>query len=204
MMKLKAWTGLVPVLVASAWALPASAHEGPIAKPDAVTQWNAITLNCVQGPTTAANRGGPAGLLDIALVQAAVHDAVQAIEGRYESYHYENAALRGAGSSEAAAASAAFEMLKALYEPTDDCLKNVVDPNVVYAGDAGLQAGVEAAAALKTLHRPTVVLPTDPFHGSMDAGKWRSSNGQAGVGTFLAITAPFAMTSPSQFRPSSP
>jgi hypothetical protein len=133
-----------------------------------------------------------------------VHDAVQAIEGRYDSYHYENAALRGAGSSEAAAASAAFEMLKALYEPTDDCLKNVVDPNVVYAGDAGLQAGVEAAAALKTLHRPTVVLPTDPFHGSMDAGKWRSSNGQAGVGTFLAITAPFAMTSPSQFRPSSP
>jgi hypothetical protein len=87
-------------------ALPAQA--------DVVTQWNARTMQCVQGGPTPANRGGPVGLLDIAIVQAAVHDAVQAIEGKYEAYHYTNSALLGAGSSQAAAANAAYRMLVGL------------------------------------------------------------------------------------------
>jgi hypothetical protein len=53
-----------------------------------------------------ANRGGPVGLLDIALVQAAVHEAVQAVQGRFEAYQYENPALFGVGSPDAAAAAA--------------------------------------------------------------------------------------------------
>ena len=201
-MKFRAWAGLAPMLIAGAWVSPVSADASSVAAPDAVTEWNAITVNCVQGGTTPANRLGPAGLLDIALVQAAVHDAVQAIEGRYESYHYENPSLQGMGSSSAAASAAAFDMLKSLYGADDACLSNVADPNVVYAGDQGLQAGAEAAAALKSLHRPTVVLPTDPFHGSNEPGQWRATT--PGVGTFLAITAPFAMESSNQFRPAAP
>ena len=46
---------------------------------DAVTYWNEVTVN-----TVATGRAGVPGLLDIALVQAAVHDAVQSIEGRFE------------------------------------------------------------------------------------------------------------------------
>src|SRR5688572_21893762 len=82
---------------------------------DVITDWNAITLNCVQGPTTPANRPGPAGLLDIALVQAAVHDAVQTVEGRFKAYQYENEARRGMGSQAAAAASAAHGVLVGMY-----------------------------------------------------------------------------------------
>ena len=48
------------------------------AQADPVTHWNGITVNAVT-----AGRGGPPGLLDIALVHLAVHDAVQAIEGRW-------------------------------------------------------------------------------------------------------------------------
>ena len=196
MTNVRRWSGLVPALMLTALS---TAHA------DAVTEWNAITLSCVQGSPTPANRAGPSGLLDIALVQAAVHDAVQAIEGRYESYEYENTALRGTGSPAAAAAAAAHTMLKGLYGADDPCLVNVSDPSVVYAGDVGLTAGAEAAATLLPLYRPAMVLPTDPFLGSTDIGQWRPTTGVTqGASTFMAVTAPFAMKSPSQFRPGPP
>ena len=189
-------SGIFLTLSLAAWA-PVHA--------DAVTDWNAITVGCVQGPTTPANRPGPAGLLDIALVHAAMHDAVQAIEGRFKAYHYENEAMRGAGSPAAAAAAAAHGVLAGMYGPGNACLANVTNPSVSYPGDAGLQAGAEAAAALLPLRRPTLTLPTDPFLGSDEIGQWRPTPGVTqGAGTFLAVTAPFAMSSPSQFRPSAP
>jgi hypothetical protein len=50
---------------------------------DAVTDWNAITME----PSRCTP--GPQGMLDVALVHIAVHDAIQAIEQRYEPYHFE-------------------------------------------------------------------------------------------------------------------
>ena len=44
---------------------------------NAVTVWNDIAAQAV-----GVGRAGPPGLLDLVLVQTAVHDAVQAIEGR--------------------------------------------------------------------------------------------------------------------------
>lgn len=174
----------------------------PTAHADVVTDWNAITVSCVQGGAYPAKRSGPAGLLDIALVQAAVHDAVQAIQRRFEPYAYENPARRGRGSPSAAAAAAAYGVLKGLY-PGAECLSNVADPAVTYAGDAGLLAGNEAAAALLPLYRPAVALPA--FYGSEEPGKWRPTTpGTSGQGTFLAVTAPFAMKRADQFRPAPP
>lgn len=175
------------------------------ASANVVTQWNAITMNCVQGPVTPANRGGPAGLLDIALVQASVHDAVQAIKGKFEAYEYEDASRRGRGSVEAAAASAAYATLAGLYGADDPCLANVVAPEHTYPGDEGVATGQAAAAAILPLYRPTMVLPTDPFIGGTDPGEWRPTPGVTqGAATFMAQTAPFAMKSPSQFRPAPP
>ena len=83
-------------------------------------------LICVQGQgAILPNRGGPPGLLDIAVAQAAVHDAVQAHQGRFESYHYDNPALRGIGSPEAAAAAAAYGILVGLYGAANPCLVGV-------------------------------------------------------------------------------
>ncbi|HEY6642158.1 vanadium-dependent haloperoxidase [Povalibacter sp.] len=189
-------TGMIATLSLGAWS---AAHA------DVVTEWNAVTMNCVQGPVTPANRTGPTGLLDIAIVQAAVHDAVQAIDGRYEPYHFEAPALRGSGSRAAAAASAAYGVLRGLYGADDPCLVNVVDPASTYAGDGGLLAGAQAAAALLPLYRPAFILPTDPFVGGTDPGEWRPTPGVTqGAATFMAETAPFAMKRPSQFRPAPP
>jgi hypothetical protein len=66
---------------------------------DAVTHWNAIAASAV---TT--GRAGPVGALDLALVQAAVNDAVQSIEGRFEPY---KVTIDGAAGSPSAAAAAA-------------------------------------------------------------------------------------------------
>ena len=102
-MKMTRLTRLTSLVVCGSlgWAAPVGA--------DAVTDWNAITLQTA----FAAGRPVPPPALDIALVQAAVHDAVQAIEGRFEPYHVK---IPGAsGSPEAAVAAAAHDMLVGLY-----------------------------------------------------------------------------------------
>jgi hypothetical protein len=196
---MKATSFIAGLLAASALG------TGAAARADVITHWNAITVNCVQGPQTPANRPGPGGLIDIALVQAAVHDAVQALQGRFESYEYENRKLRGQGSVDAAAASAAFHTLVGLYGADDACLAAVKNPAETYPGDAGLTAGADAAAAILPLYRPTFTLPTDPFLGGQSPGEWRPTPGVTqGASTFLAHTAPFAMYSPAQFRPQPP
>ena len=66
---------------------------------DAVTDWSEISV-----PVFQMGRPGAIGFVDSALVQAAVHDAVQAIEGQFEPYHVK---ISGASGSPAAAAAAA-------------------------------------------------------------------------------------------------
>jgi len=174
----------------------------PSAQADVVTDWNAIAQRCVLGGPTPPNRPGPPGLLDIALVQAAVHDAVQAIEGRFQAYHYSNAAMLGSGSPEAAVAAATFGVLAGRYGADNACLVGVPDPAVTYAGDAGLLAGDEAAKAMLPLYREAFTAPIDPFLGGDGPGEWRPQPGVAqGAFTFMAYTTPFVLNRPSQFRP---
>src|SRR5687767_7205206 len=74
---------------------------------DAVVDWNDIANRAITTAGTA--RPGPTGILDLATVHAAVHDAVQAIDGRFEPYHV---VIPGAsGNPAAAAAKAAHDVL---------------------------------------------------------------------------------------------
>src|SRR5687767_14664931 len=97
------------------------------ARADAVGDWNAIavqaTLNSCPVPTCVpaiSARPGPTGIIDIAMVQAAVYDAVQAIEKKYEPYY---ADIPGAtGSSVAATAKAAHDVLVSRFPWQTDAL----------------------------------------------------------------------------------
>jgi hypothetical protein len=81
----------------------------------------------------------------------------------------------------------------------------VSKPADTYGGDAGLQAGNEAAAALLPLYRATFTLPSDPFVGGTAPGEWRPTPGVTqGANTFMGVTAPFVLKDPSQFRPRPP
>jgi hypothetical protein len=178
---------------------------------DPVTHWNAFTVSTIGGPTA---RPGPPGLLDIALVQAAVHDAVQVIEGNYQPYHYADASRRGMGSTAAAVAAATRGVLVRIYSsltPQHEAIRASVnaayasylsDPaNSIAADDPGLEIGDDAAEALHTAHyRP--VHDVTPFFGNDGVGQWRSTSA---LGFHhLAISTPFTLNRVDQFRPQPP
>ena len=175
-----------------------------------VTDWNAVIVRYVSignpgaTPPVPPGRGGPPGLLDIALVHLAMHDAVQAIEGNFQPYHYSDRSKRGIGRPEAAAAAAAHRTLVLLYPvhtgALDTFYNNYLMTNGL-VGDPGLAVGEAAAISLHTNHyRAPVTLP--PFFGAVETGKWRSTTSM----TFLELTAtePFALKRSSQFRPPPP
>jgi hypothetical protein len=183
---------------------------GPVAA-DAVTDWNEITMTAV-----AAGRPGPVGSLDTALVQIAVHDAVQAIEKRFEPYHVE---VRGAkGSRSAAVAAAAHDVLVGMYPlqaaSLDATYYNYLANNGL-TGDPGLAVGQKVAVGILPLRRmPPDPLPA-PFMGGTDVGAWRPTDSFLGtppapapfspmVAPWMSTTDPFTLTSPKRFRADPP
>jgi hypothetical protein len=202
--------GTLITLIACVWlglASPAFA--------DVVTDWNAITLLFVQGgpgtpPNPPVGRAGPPALLDIALVQAAVHDAVQAIEGDYEPYAYRNKHAYGVGSPAAAVAAAARGVLVRLYPTQAGAINARYDAYLLangLVGDPGLAVGEAAAVELHTNHyRPEVA--ADPFFGSDGIGEWRPVPPALPTTPMafltLVYTDPFTLKSASQFRPAPP
>ena len=144
-MKLKLHTYAAIAIVAIVLAAPTSAS----ASTNAVTDWNAIA---VQATVTAA-RPGPTGVLDIAMVQAAVYDAVQAIEKRFEPYYVE---IKGAsGSPIAATAKAAHDVLvnrfPAQTAALDMAYQQYLFSNMIPDTDPGVAVGAKAAAGIIAL-----------------------------------------------------
>jgi hypothetical protein len=166
---------------------------------DAVTYWNEVALGAVT-----AGRPGPPGLFDIALVQSAVHDAVQTIEGRYEPYHYSDPLRYGLGSTHAAVAAAAHRTLVLLYpsqQPQLDATYQAFVATNALEEDPALATGDAAAAAIHGAHYRAEI-PMAPFFGREQVGQWRSSVPMAFP--YAAFLKPFTLNTPSQFRPAPP
>ena len=188
------------VCVCVGWAVSARA--------DAVTYWNEVTLEAV----TAGRPGGP-GFLDVALVQAAVHDAVQAIQRRFEPY---SAALQGSGSPDAAVGAAAYGVLMGIYPKQQALFDKKYKEFLAARGLAdnpGLAVGRQAAAALVKQHRAVVALPD--YKGGSAPGEWRPTPSSIGTPPvpapfssmaylYLIETKPFTLERVSQFRPEPP
>jgi len=178
------------------WTAPAQANS--------VTDWNEVTVRYVAGaPGIPPGRPGPVGFLDVALVQAAVHDAVQAIEGKYAPYAYSGT---GVGSKNAAVAAAAHRMLVQLYPAQQGSLDTVYNNYLTgngLTGNPGLAVGESAAAAVFSQYRPLVA--TTPFFGGTQPGQWRpTAPGTPMAFLTLAFTEPFTLNTVAQFRPEPP
>jgi hypothetical protein len=197
-----AFSALGACLLAAAFAQPANANV--------VTEWNQLALGCI-------NRAGPGSVLDYAVVQIAVHNAIQAIENRYQQY---GAPVTASGSSSAVAAAAA-----AYYALTSDIPNpNAPDflcPSATHAallaaykpyqdsGDmASIAVGQQAAQNALNEYRDSTIPPTypfqDPYTGGTGIGQWRPTPSAPMAFLYLATKKPFAMSSPSQFRPGPP
>jgi hypothetical protein len=173
------------------------------ASADPVTHWHAIATTAVN-----AGRPGPPGLLDYALVQVAVHDAVQVIEGDYQPYHYSDPSMLGQGSTAAAVAAATHQMLFLLYgdnaarQELYDAYILALDPVGTDAAVAtGAAIGKAAAEAIHSAHYRPLIAVT-PSRGNNGIGQWRSPVDMSFQ--FLASCPPFTLNRVDQFRPQPP
>jgi len=182
---------------------------GPAAlRADVVTDWNKIALDATQ---IAPLRPGPSNLLDAAAVQLAVYDAIQAYEHDYQAYCID---IQGAsGSPEAAAAKAAYDVLKArLTGPNqvtfiDTAYTNYLADHGISPVDAGTQVGAAAASCINSTRANDGSFPVGypPFFGGTGIGEWRPTTaGTSMAAPWLGFVTPFTMKSSSQFRPGPP
>lgn len=171
----------------------------PAAAADAVTHWNDVA-------TTNINAAGrfPAGLLDLAKMHLAIHDAVQAYEHSAEPYCADVA--NAAGSAEAAVAKAARDVLIALLPPAQDASVEAAYQAYLtdhsLAGNAGLAVGLQAAACIIGLRAGDGSFPANPptFFGGSNPGEWRPTTATptSMVTPWLGGVAPFALKNSDQ------
>ena len=201
-MKLRDHTYAVAAIVAGVMlAVPVTAAA------DAVADWNAIAVQA----TLTGTRPGPTGVIDLATVHAAIHDAVQAIEKRYQPYYVEIAGA--SGSPAAAAARAARDVLVSRFPAQADSLETTYQQYLVNQGltesDPGVAVGAAAARgilALRGCDASFPQTPAPPFVGGTAPGVWRptpSGNLPMAV-PWLGSVVPFTLTRPSQFQASPP
>jgi len=191
---------VLPVVLAAALC------GGP-ARADVITDWNQTTLNAGR----AAGFGGPPETRLMAMVNAAMYDAVNAIDRRHEVYAVDVKAPAGASMEAAGAAAAHGILTRAL--PTQKSIfdaalaKSLADVADGPSRAAGIAVGEEVAAKFFEMRKndgtsrkveykygsgPGLYQPTPPGNSKMPAApQWR-------------YVKPFLLQSATQFEPSGP
>ena len=217
---LAALVALIALVAPSLQAAPAVAA---LQSSDAVRVWNLHAVNALINAPGAAIPGAgqtpPVSELHLAMVQGAVYDAVNAIDGGHQPYLAGLPPASPSASSEAAVATAAHHVLVGLGIGLVPALSQVVRDrlDVLYAdalagipdGPAktdGIAAGAAAAAAMLAARA------TDgryvPFSLTVGdaAGEWRPTPPSFVNDPFawVARVEPFLLQSASQFRTKGP
>ena len=176
---------------------------------DPIAAWNQISENAVK----ASKHPLPVTSVEFAIVQLAIYDAVESIDGRYEPYYTR---VPGAtGSLSAAAAKAGHDSLVGLFPAQsaalDAAYADFLATNGVDPLDPGTAVGAQAAANILALRANDGRFPLNPspFLGSTAIGQWRPTPSllpgppptlAPGLTPWLASVTPFTMHSGSQFR----
>jgi hypothetical protein len=165
---------LIVCLMAAAHTLPAAANE--------VLTWNETAVKAV-----AANGQGPVQVTrTLAMVQGAVHDALNAINRRYAAYYFEGPAEVGA-SPDAAVAAAAHTVLvgvipsfgtpaqkvAALAMVEDAYMASLGRMSDGAAKTKGVAVGRAASAAMLALRKDDGATRDAPYTPGTGPGKWR-------------------------------
>ena len=173
---------------------------------DAVVDWNVIAVQAVNAATSTGLRPGPSSVLDFAIVNAAIYDAVEAIDGRFKPYHVR--IRRASGSPVAATAKAAHDVLvnrfPAQAAALDTAYHTYLANNGLAENDPGVLVGQEAAAGIIALRADDGSFPANPeaFSGGTDPGEWRPTPGTMTpmLVPWLATVTPYTLRDPTQFR----
>lgn len=188
----------------------------PTVRADMVTDWNAHLEQAIFDTAQPV----PAQARFAAIMHLAVFDAVNGIARKYRPYYVTETAPPGA-RQEAAAAQAAYTVLKALYPSQSDVLDEQLAASLAripgHQGHSqsirrGRDWGEYVAHQLLDLRSADGwSTPPQPYYGASDPGVWRSiptpgfpDGTLPAVVPQLSILAPFAMAHPAQFRPGPP
>ena len=175
------------------------------AQADAVTDWNEVANTVLLNVA----RGNAPSIVDLAYVHVAIYDAVNAIDGQHSVFAVVPRSPTHGASREAAAAAAAYTVLKTFF-PTQQAYLDTVYSNYLLSLNDGITGGVavgtEVARTLLALRagdgrnadvpyefRPPgpgvyQITPGAPPPPATPAAPW------------IAKMKPFAIESPSQFR----
>jgi len=175
-----------------------------VAAADIVTDWSLITMQAI------VTKGGRAGFVDFAIVQASVFDAVNAIDRRYDIYKVDPTSPRRGASPEAAAAAAAHRALLGLFPEQAATLDAAYATSLAAlpnnaARAKGIALGEEVAIAMLALRAndgrsapaPVYVFGTGP--GDYQQTTPFPPTGQP-VNTHLPGVTPLVITSVAKFR----
>jgi hypothetical protein len=180
---------------------------------DEVTEWNQILFQAA----VTANSSPLVATREAAIVHAAVYDAVNSIDRRFTSIRVEPAGPAGA-SMRAAAVQAAYASLVKLY-PTQKAtfdqrrvisLAAIATDSSADGSDSiaqGVDWGQTVSDAIWDWRNTDGFTPAPPpFLGGTGVGQWRPTPPAMapGAGPQFATMTPWAIASPSQFRPAGP
>jgi hypothetical protein len=170
------------------------------ARADVVTDWNVKTIETLaaeKAPLTLGSR-------NIAIVHAAVFDAVNAVTREHMPYRARLQAPAGA-SAEAAAAAAAHTTLLRLYPARKAPLDAALEASLKTLPDDaarrdGMALGEQAAAALLAQRANDGAVQSVAYTARTTAGAWTVPSGMTPLAPHWGQVTPFALSSGAQFR----
>jgi hypothetical protein len=178
--------------------------------PNTVSVWDetaTATMNASIPASATPEERLPLQTPDLATVHIAMYDAVIAVTGGYVPFLVTPRASTQGASADAAAAAAAYTVLKALYPSRQSVYQPAYDRSLAGIADAtardlgaalGVEVGTAVVAARANDGRATA-LP--PFVPGTAPGDFR---GPALAGRTVGFVRPFAMLSATQFRAPGP
>jgi membrane-associated phospholipid phosphatase len=197
---------IVAIGIACAALIPSSSSRANM-----VTDWNETAEVVIRASTPSP----PIQIRALAIVNAAIYDAVNGIVRTYQPYFVTDAAPPGA-RKEAAAAQAAFTALVGLFPGQAALLEERLAESLaripgdrrgshsIARGRAWGEQVAQAVLAWRATDGLSTVVP--PYFGGFAPGQWRSIPDGTVPGALpqYAMLVPFTMSSSSQFRPGPP
>lgn len=186
-----------------------------LAAADVVTEWNQYTREAIAASPLAGNSIASARVF--AIVHACIFDAVNGVEQRYTPFHVDAAAPAGT-SRRAAAIQAAYTALVSLFPSQKPGLDLKLEASLAAITEdgnfqdsqsiaRGRDFGALVAADILSW-RATDGFNTSPppYTGGLAPGQWRPTPPAFAPMNCVqcATMVPFAIESPSQFRPAGP
>lgn len=202
------WLAMVASVSLAAGCGGGDAAQGPAAwSPAVVLDWSTHARSALQIET--GNQDPLVGTRALAMVHLAMHDAVNAVDRRYQPYAY--AARDADADAVAAAASAAHRVLIGLFPSQQAMLDDKLASSLATVPDGSAEArgvalGQLVATAILQRRVNDGSTATVPYEPSAGAGRFQFVPPFDGVifRPEWRLVTPFALTSVSQFRSGPP